>query len=91
MELEQADFWTVDAFEIIYEGFETSGTEETEWVRGLIGQTSEPTNEEVISEIQCALALYCPNLPDECVQDVQMVLSRRICYERSRRLRIERG
>mgnify|MGYP000588182526 CR=1 FL=1 len=91
MKLGQANFWTVDALEIIYEGFETSATEETEWVRGLIGQASEPTNDEVLSKIQCALALHCPNLPDECVQDVQMVLCRRISYERSRRLRTERA
>lgn len=72
---------TAIAVAVLFEGFQTSDSEETAWARRLL-KAAHPSDEEISREVTTALALYCPNIPDEHTKFITDLLAAAIRFAR---------
>jgi hypothetical protein len=53
-----------DAFSLLFEGYQVRPRPETDWVERVL-DSGNPSTGDIEAEIRVAIAMYCPNLPDD--------------------------
>jgi hypothetical protein len=65
----------------IFESFQSVDSEQTAWARRLL-KAPHPSDDEIAMEVQAAVVLYCPNIPDEHIPFITDLLGAAIRFAR---------